>query len=195
MIIIDAYSATRYEAGMIGRCTSLMAPFYCEKFGLDARFEADLAAGMADLIGRFDPDFDGFWVARQISPAGNGIVGCIAVDGRARNRSNATIRWFYLSPQLRGHGIGQRLLMRALRHCEDRGYSRVDLTTHEALAAAVQLYQRNGFTCAGRVLHSHWGRLMSLVRFERSLRPAEPLPGKPSRHRPREGSAIGAVGR
>jgi ribosomal protein S18 acetylase RimI-like enzyme len=51
----------------------------------------------------------------------------------------------YVVPELRGRGIGRKLLQAALEHARDRGADRMDLGTSEDDVAARALYESLGF--------------------------------------------------
>lgn len=50
-----------------------------------------------------------------------------------------------VSPEFRGHGIGDRLMEAALEHARASGYEKVFLETHHKLAPALALYRKHGF--------------------------------------------------
>jgi putative acetyltransferase len=51
----------------------------------------------------------------------------------------------YLFKEARGHGIGGRLLRRALAFARNRGYRRMELETASVLKEAIALYAGAGF--------------------------------------------------
>jgi ribosomal protein S18 acetylase RimI-like enzyme len=51
----------------------------------------------------------------------------------------------YVRPDLRGQGLGRRLLTAAMDHAVDRGATYLDLSTTSADTAAVALYESLGF--------------------------------------------------
>jgi ribosomal protein S18 acetylase RimI-like enzyme len=51
----------------------------------------------------------------------------------------------YIRPELRGQGLGRRLLTAAMRHARERGATYMDLTTTNQDTAAVALYESVGF--------------------------------------------------
>lgn len=54
-------------------------------------------------------------------------------------------------PDLRGRGLGRRLLTLAETEARDRGYAELRLTTHADMPETLQLYARNGWLQTGRV--------------------------------------------
>lgn len=57
----------------------------------------------------------------------------------------AELQKFYILPEGRGHGDGQRLIDQALTYAQERGYHQVYLETFKSLLAANHLYKKNGF--------------------------------------------------
>jgi RimJ/RimL family protein N-acetyltransferase len=55
-----------------------------------------------------------------------------------------------LLPELRGRGIGRRLLARTLAAARAAGIARVELEVYAGNAAAITLYERCGFRHEGR---------------------------------------------
>ena len=106
--------------------------------------DADRGAKDADLDdlerhywargGRFDVLCDG--AGRVV-----GTVGLFPLDA-----TRVELRKMYLAPEHRGHGHGRALLDHALAEARRLGFARVELETSAALAAAIALYRRYGFT-------------------------------------------------
>jgi GNAT superfamily N-acetyltransferase len=144
---------TGFVPGTIGRVTELHGRYYSRHWGLDVRFEAEVAREMGEFMGRFDPAHDGVWVALE----GEAILGSITIDGGLSEANEARLRWFILDEACQGRGIGKRLMAEAMAFCEGAGFERVFLWTFRGLDAARALYDRWGF----QVTESHedrdWG--------------------------------------
>ncbi len=90
-----------------------------------------------------------FWVIEQLGE----IVGtsayypCLEIAGTLTHRGKQAveIRKMYLSPQIRGQGLGQYLLAELERSILARGYSEIWIETASVLTAAVKLYEANGY--------------------------------------------------
>jgi putative acetyltransferase len=61
------------------------------------------------------------------------------------NPTTCELRKMYLAADLRGQGLGRRLLSHALSKAKELGYSRVELETASVLKEAIALYERYGF--------------------------------------------------
>lgn len=55
------------------------------------------------------------------------------------------LRKMYLRPEVRGRGLGKRLLDRALAFAREHGFWRLELETANVLREALSLYRRYGF--------------------------------------------------
>lgn len=150
-----------YVPGALGRVVQLHGEYYSRTVGFGIFFETRVAADMAEFLRRFDPSTDGFWVARS-----NGrIEGSIAIDGARAQAEGAHLRWYILSDALRGQGIGNILLNKAIDHCRRCGYRKVILWTVAGLDAARHLYEKHGFRLAEEYEGEQWGRKMMEQRF------------------------------
>lgn len=74
--------------------------------------------------------------------AGNlvGTVGLYSMDNET-----CELRKMYFAPQVRGRGLGRRVLERAVRIARERGFKRMTLETSSVLEKAIRLYTRFGF--------------------------------------------------
>lgn len=66
-------------------------------------------------------------------------------DGRAR------LRFLILEPDMRGVGLGKKILSTAMEWAKDMGYTHIWLTTHSVLERAVNMYKSMGFEKTGEV--------------------------------------------
>ena len=95
------------------------------------------------------------------------IVGCVAIVKFSEKA--AQLRWLILHPEVRGHGLGRKLVEEALAFCRDAGYSFVFLWTVSTLPAAAGLYRSVGFRETEKVTHELWGRVVTEVKYELEL--------------------------
>ena len=80
------------------------------------------------------------------------IAGCCGVYFLAGG--TCELRKMYLVKEARGHGIGGRLLRRALAFARSRGYKRMELETASVLKEAIALYAGAGFRPIQRKHHA-----------------------------------------
>jgi ribosomal protein S18 acetylase RimI-like enzyme len=105
------------------------------------------------------------------------IYGLMAVD--RLTDSKAILKWFFIGPEDRDAGLGNRLLSQALDFTESKGYRRLILGTMSQMEAAHHLYRKHGFVYKQQV--TFWGRPMMVYEREfgdnapGGLTPAAPL--------------------
>src|SRR3954469_8847423 len=109
-----------YLPGSIGRIVEMHAAYYAGSWRFGALFEAQVARELGELMQRFDPLRDGFWVARD----GDEVVGGVVVAG-SRAPEAARLRFFIGEDGRRGAGVGEALMRAALAFCRGAGYGGV----------------------------------------------------------------------
>lgn len=80
--------------------------------------------------------------------SGGRLAGCAGLY--PLNPEDVEIRKMYLLPELRGLGIGRRLLNEAIEDARRLGYRRVRLETASVLQEAIALYRSAGFRRVAR---------------------------------------------
>lgn len=151
-----------YLPGSIGRIVELHGTYYHEAWGFGLFFEAKVARELSEFLTRLDELRDGFWTVYK----NNRIEGSIAIDGIKANTNGAHLRWFIIAPELRGLGLGHRLLQEAISFCKGKGYSSIYLWTFEGLHPARHLYEKFGFKLVWQSEGTQWGTRVIEQRFE-----------------------------
>ncbi|MFE5587939.1 GNAT family N-acetyltransferase [Kitasatospora sp. NPDC056531] len=131
--------------GDLGAVAALHGVLYAREYGMDATMEAYVAAGMAELVLARVREGDAapgrLWVA-ELDGRVVGATGLV----RAQERPGwGQLRWVILDPDVRGRGLGRRLLGAALAEARARSYEGVLLWTVAGLDAAHHLYAQAGF--------------------------------------------------
>lgn len=150
-----------YVPGMIGSVTKLHGTYYSVYWKLGLFFESKVAKELATFFDQFDPERDGIWSAIL----GGEIVGAIAIVGDRGDPRWCRLRWFIVSPEHQGKGIGNRLMSEAMAFCQRRGVEFVYLTTFEGLDAARHLYEKWGFRLDEEKEEETWGLRLREQRF------------------------------
>ncbi len=133
---------------------------YGEEYGVDSRFGDFVAAAVARAAQR------GFPTEREairIVELDGEHVGSIGLSDEGDDE--AAIRWVVLSPEVRGDGLGRRLLGEMLDFAEEQGYRRVWLETFSELTAAANLYRDVGFVVTSADTAPRWG--LDAITFQR----------------------------
>jgi GNAT superfamily N-acetyltransferase len=114
---------------------------YAREEGFDRSFEALVAEILADFIRNHDPSCERGWIAEEDGQR-LGSIFCVRLD-----QTTAKLRLFLLLPAARGKGLGKRLLQSCMDHARDKGFTRMQLWTHESHRAACALYAAAGWRC------------------------------------------------
>ena len=138
---------------------------YGEEYGVDSRFGDFVAAAVDRAVER---GFPGDREAIRIVELDGQHVGSIALTDEGDGE--AAIRWVVFSPEIRGRGLGRRLLGELLALAEELGYRRVWLETFSELTTAAHLYLEAGFVVTGADTAPRWGReSITMQRYELEL--------------------------
>jgi ribosomal protein S18 acetylase RimI-like enzyme len=139
--------------GDLGAIVAHHGRVYGEEYGVDSTFEGHVAATVAEAAAR------GFPSRREaicLVELDGEHVGSLALTDEGYGE--AAIRWFVLSPEVRGRGLGRRLLGEMLARAAAVGYARVRLETFSELEAAAHLYRDHGFELVSADTAPRWGR-------------------------------------
>lgn len=151
-----------YVPGALGRVAELHGAYYYAHWKFGLYFEAKVAVELAEFLGRYKENRDGFWTVSI-----NGCVeGSIAIDGIHAESKGAHLRWFIMSDGLRGQGVGNKLITAAMNFCKSHHYNRIYLWTFEGLDAARNLYEKAGFRLVEENKGRQWGTEVNEQRFE-----------------------------
>jgi N-acetylglutamate synthase-like GNAT family acetyltransferase len=159
----DIRIRTALRCGDLGRIVALHGEIYereAEGFGL--RFEAFVARTIAEFV--LDNASRGrVWLAER----GGELVGCCAIA--QRGDALAQLRWVLTRPEVRGVGLGRRLVEDSLVYCREQGMQRVFLETTGGLEASRRLYDSLGFRLVSETREELWDGEATLIRMELDL--------------------------
>ena len=160
---MDPVIRTEMVPGDFDEIVRLHGVLYAEEYGLDNTFEAYIAAPLSEFVLTKDRRRQRIWIVE----AGEKVAGCIAI---VRNTEGvAQLRWFILTPETRGKGLGRRLMDEAVKYSWEAGYRRIILWTFSELETAIALYRRWGFVKTEEKAHHIWGRDLIEEKYELSL--------------------------
>jgi GNAT superfamily N-acetyltransferase len=149
------------RAGDLGAIATLHGTIYAAEHGLDARFEAGVARGLADAVERGWPVRGRLWAVERNGELAGSLGLTDEGDGVGK------VRWFLLVDELRGGGLGRALLEELIGEAEEAGLATLRLETFSALRAAAHLYRSLGFELTDSQRFSGWGRPIVLQHYER----------------------------
>jgi DNA-binding MarR family transcriptional regulator/GNAT superfamily N-acetyltransferase len=127
-------------AGDLGWIVRRHGELYATAHGWDAGFEAYVAR----ILGAFGAGGprEALWIA-EVDGAPVGSIMCARDDDET-----ARLRILLVEPEVRGIGLGRRLVDECLRFARQAGYRRIVLSTYDAMAEARRIYERVGFRLA-----------------------------------------------
>ena len=134
-------SIREQRVGDLGWAFYRQAAVYKREFHYNDAFEAHVCRGLSPFLETYEPKKDHLWVGEL----GGQPVGFIAVQHVANRPGWAQLRWFFVERKARGHGLGSRLLEKAIAFCKKFGYKGIFLWTVSDLDSARQLYKKFGF--------------------------------------------------
>lgn len=149
--------------GDVGYLTYLHGKLYAEELGFDVTFEGYVAQPLAEFAARSNPR-ERIWLAEQDAE----VKGAIAII--ERSAEEAQLRWFLLHPDLRGLGLGRRLLDLAIDFSRRQAYQQIILGTTSNLAVAKMLYEAAGFALINAEATHRWGQAVILEDYCLALR-------------------------
>lgn len=154
---------TDLRCGDLGRIVALHGEIYereAEGFGL--RFEAFVARTIAEFV--LENESRGrVWLAEQ----GGELIGCCAIAHRGDRVGQ--LRWVLARPEVRGEGLGRRLVEESLEYCRGQGMRQVFLQTTDGLEASRRLYDSLGFRLVSETREELWDGEAMLIRMELDL--------------------------
>lgn len=149
--------------GDVGYIIYLHGKLYAEEYGFDHTFEPYVAIPLSEFV-RSESNRERIWIVEK-----EGMVrGSVAIV--EYSKTEAQLRWLLLHPEIRGMGIGKRLMDEAVSFGKKMGYQSIFLWTVRGLEAATAIYKEKGFRLTESKKHSIWGKILTEERYELKLR-------------------------
>lgn len=130
-----------YRPGALAGTIALHMDYYAREWGFGVDFETKLAREMGEFLPRMDKGKDLFLAAWR----DGSLLGSITLDATGGGEKGAHLRWFIVSDDARGSGLGGRLMAETMRFAGERDYRKLWLTTFSGLGPARRLYEKHGF--------------------------------------------------
>jgi DNA-binding MarR family transcriptional regulator/GNAT superfamily N-acetyltransferase len=145
------YLLRPHESGDMGWVVHRHGILYAGEYGWDERFEALVAQIVAKFIQEYDPKREHCWIAERDGEN----VGCVFLV--RESEEIARLRLLLVEPQVRGLGIGSRLVEECVRFARRAGSRKIMLWTNDVLYAARHIYQGVGFRIVHEEPHHSFG--------------------------------------
>jgi N-acetylglutamate synthase-like GNAT family acetyltransferase len=151
--------------GDLGAIIEHHGRLYAREYGLDTGMEAHVAAAVARAALRgFPRENEAIWIVERDGRHAGSLAMTDEGDGVA------CVRFFVLDADLRGSGLGTRLLDELLDTARANGFERAVLETFSDLTAAAHIYGERGFRVVSAETGPRWGRAeITYQRYEANL--------------------------
>jgi ribosomal protein S18 acetylase RimI-like enzyme len=155
---------TTLAPGDLGAVVRLHGLLYAAEYGFDHTFEGYVALGLGEFATRYrGPGEQGcVWLAE--TAADGRLVGCVAMV--TAGERTGQLRWFLVDPDVRGAGLGRRLLDEAMAYSRAQGLESLFLMTVGGLDAAAHLYRSLGFRLTAERAVRQWGKDLVEQRYD-----------------------------
>jgi ribosomal protein S18 acetylase RimI-like enzyme len=138
--------------GDLGAIVAHHGIVYRPEYGLDSTFEAHVGASVAAAAARgFPRSGEAIWIVERDGRH----AGSLALTDEG---DRGCVRWFVLDRELRGQGLGRKLVAELVSEAEAAGYEGLFLETFGDLRAAAHIYRSHGFELTSAETGPRWGR-------------------------------------
>lgn len=142
---------------------ALHARLYPHEHDRNELFVTQVAESVEQAIAGGWPEGGGIWIVER----GGEVTGSTALTDEGDGTGK--LRWVLLAPELRGAGLGRRMVGEAVERARELGMRRVELHTFSALRAAARLYREAGFRVVNSFERSDWGPTITYQEYELEL--------------------------
>ncbi|MGA1820374.1 MAG: GNAT family N-acetyltransferase [Thermoplasmatota archaeon] len=145
--------------GDLEKLMTLHRSIYTSEFGFDRTYVEEMSGQFREFFLRKDPR-ERLWIVDRDGE----VLGSMGV--LRHSDDTAVLRWLLLHPDIRGRGLGKRLMSFALDFSREVGYKKAFLWTLDILKPAASIYCSLGFELVEEEGREKWGHLFKHQRYE-----------------------------
>jgi DNA-binding MarR family transcriptional regulator/N-acetylglutamate synthase-like GNAT family acetyltransferase len=142
-----------HQSGDIGWVVREHGLLYSREYGWDDTFEALVAEIAAKFLRNFNPQRERCWIAERDGEN----VGSVFLVQDSEHTDIAKLRLLLVKQEMRGLGIGRRMVQECTRFARRCGYRKITLWTNDILHAARRLYVEEGYRLVQEERHHSFG--------------------------------------
>lgn len=151
---------TELKPGDLGYVIYRHGRLYNDENEYGLSFEAYVAEGLAQFYRSYNKEKDCVWICEVEGK----IVGFLLL--MHRSEETAQLRYFYLEPEVRGIGLGNKLVQLFMDFLREKNYKRAYLWTTNEQETATKLYEKYGFKLTEEKESDAFGKSLIEQRFD-----------------------------
>lgn len=124
---------------------------YKKEYGFFEEFANYVEKYLLEFNKNHDENKENIWIA-EYNGKQVGVIAAVKTD----NDYTAQLRWFLIEPEMRGKGLGRKLVQVVLNFCKERNYKHIFLWTANILKTARHIYASYGFKLTETVENTEW---------------------------------------
>jgi peptidyl-dipeptidase Dcp len=157
--LADISIRTELKPGDIGYIIYLHGYLYKKEYNYGIEFETYVAKGLIEFYQQYNKVKDCVWICEYE----NNIVGFLLLMHR---NESAQLRYFLLTPEVRGVGLGNKLMNLFMDFLKKKNYSSAYLWTTNELPASTHLYKKFGFQLTEEKSSNAFGKPVVEQRYD-----------------------------
>jgi ribosomal protein S18 acetylase RimI-like enzyme len=155
----DITIRTQIRPGDLGYIIYLHGIYYQAEFSYGVPFESYVAGGLHAFYRSWDPGRERVWICEHREK----IIGILLLADRGHS---AQLRYFLITPEYRGIGLGNKLMQLYMDFLGECGYQSSYLWTTHELYAAAHLYKKHGFRFTEEIPSTNFGKAVREQRYD-----------------------------